>query len=340
MAEKPLFGSGSASGDRQEKPFWQSLDFVTGVGIPSLAVLASVIFPLEKMVRERKVKKKEEQAAKDEVFKVLKAKDLRTTIFDDVVGHERVKSKFLAWARRIRQADESSQKYLLLTGPPGTGKSMMVRAFASAISDDTTLVNVNCETLIKNPESILLLEKELQSLQKKQKPIVLLMDELSSVGNRQTGDADKINHLLRIMDGVTGLKGKVAIVGTTNYPEQLDDAFRNRFQQILPVPAPTQEERAQILASYLKRFNLTPDETVDLNQAAQHTEGMTGRKLEHAMEVLKEQLEEDRETLLMNTSKAEHEEILDKPLIFSEDQLFQAIRDTQDWVKDKIDVTV
>lgn len=308
------------------------MEFMLTLGIPVLAIGVGGAIELTKVNQTRKKEKKAERRAQSGVLKILNAKDLRSADFDSIVGHEAVKKKFRAWARRI-QEDGGSQKYMLLSGPPGTGKSLMARAFAASISKDTRLVEVKCEALMKDPQGLVILEEKLKKLQKKNKPIVLFMDELSSVGNRKTGNTQQINHLLRIMDGISGFKGKVAIVGTTNHPEMLDSAFRNRFQQILPVDAPSTEDRVKLLESYLKRFNLVADESVDLTKVAEKAEGLTGRKIEHAIEILQESLEDDRIEALLDVPKKDHARIKAEPMTFNQQQILQAINDATDWVQ-------
>lgn len=303
-----------------------------------LGVLTAIFGVLE-LVMKARIESRNERRGKEEVFRILSSKDLRAADFDQVVGHEPVKKKFRAWARRIQEDGGRTQKYMLLTGPPGTGKSLIVRAFAASISKDTRLIEVKCDTLIKDPLGVVRLEEMLRKLQKKKKPIVLFMDELSSVGNRRTGHADQINQLLRIMDGISGFKGKVAIVGTTNHPEVLDDAFRNRFQQILPVDAPDEGDRVQMLDFYLKRFNLIADESVDLAEVARQMDGMTGRKIEHTIEILQETLEDNRQESLLDVPEKERRRTLAEPLTFNVQQMLEAMQDATDWVKSNFELT-
>ncbi|MGH2481277.1 MAG: AAA family ATPase, partial [Ktedonobacteraceae bacterium] len=282
------------------------------------------------------IDRKKTKRLQDQVFKLLTPKDLSLASFDDVVGHERIKKKLKGWARRLEQGEENTQHSILLTGEPGTGKSMLTRAFAARISKDTSLLNVNCEALLEKPETIVLLEKELKKLQKKNKPLVLLMDEIGTVGDRtKTTEAAQYSLIVRILKIMDGLGGKVAIVGTANNPERMDRAMRNRFPEVLPVPPPTLDERIQQLRIYLGKAKLLPDDSVNVDQAALQMDGLTGRRIEYVTQVLRNSLLDDQGNLDEKGTHKKHPAKELQPMRFNQQQLLEAIEDTQDPTEQK-----
>lgn len=302
-------------------------------GIMGVTLVAACIAPAVQLW----IKKKEENKEKDQVFQLLKPADLRATSFDDVVGHERIKKKLKGWARRIEQGQENAQHSMLLTGEPGTGKSMLVRAFAARISDETSLLKVNCEALIEKPETIVLLERALKKLQDKNKPLVLLMDEIGIIGDRtRVSDAARQSMIVRVLKIMDGLGTKVAIVGTANNPEMMDRAIRNRFPEVLAVPGPTPEERAQQLERFLEKMSLIPDDSVDIQQAAMSMEGFTGRRIEFLTQVLRNSLVDEQGNLdEKGVRDRNQKEAALTPLTFNQQQLVEAIEDTRDPTEQK-----
>jgi AAA+ superfamily predicted ATPase len=273
---------------------------------------------------QRRADKKE----KEQVFKLIKPDNLRSASFEDIIGHERIKKNLKDWARRIEQGLQEPHS-VLLTGEPGTGKSMLVRAFANRISRETSLLQVNCEALLEKPETIVWLERDLKKLQKKKKPLVLLMDDIGILGDRtqavSPAQQSMITRVLKLMDG---LGARVAVIGTANNPALMDRAIRNRFPEVHRVPGPTLEERVQQLTKFLKDLNLIPDESVNLQEAASLTDGLTGRRIQFLAQNLRNAIANDEGDLDKKGVKTIQKSL--EPKTFNQQQLLEAIEDTID----------
>lgn len=111
-----------------------------------------------------------------------------------------------------------------------------------------------------------------------------------SMDQKKRGGSDVqtklLSTLLIEMDGV-GLKvqsnhnpeNHILIIGATNRPDSIDDALMRpgRFDRLIYVPAPTEEERADILRSITKNMPLAED--VQLQVLAKDTRNYSGADL-------------------------------------------------------------
>lgn len=176
---------------------------------------------------------------------------------------------------------------VLLHGPPGTGKSMLLRCVAQ---------NVNAHVLTVSGPSIVSkylgeTENALRSIfeeASKYQPALIIMDEVDSlVPSRDSDDSGGTENrvvatLLTMMDGLS-YNSQVVIVGATNRPNSIDIALRRpgRFDQEIEVGIPDADSRRDILQKQLDRmnlakFNLTAE---DITEMAAKTHGYVGADL-------------------------------------------------------------
>lgn len=176
---------------------------------------------------------------------------------------------------------------LLLYGPPGCGKTMVVRA----VAEEARLHLVMVEAAEILDCSVGVSEKKLSAAfieARRMKPSILFFDEVEALaGRRSTGTdfkAGLVSSFLTAFDGLADQNEGVLVIGATNTPWAVDTAFRRpgRFDKTLFVPPPDREAREEILHSLLSSRPLSG--SVNISAVADQTSGFSGADLMHLVE--------------------------------------------------------
>jgi SpoVK/Ycf46/Vps4 family AAA+-type ATPase len=172
---------------------------------------------------------------------------------------------------------------ILFYGPPGCGKTLLASAVATEIAavfycvDSASLMS---KWLGESEKNVAKLFQEAREQASKGQSAVIFLDEIDSIiGKRISevgGEVRTRNQFLKEMDGVLDKKRKlhVYVIGATNKPWELDDAFIRRFQKRIYVPLPAYDARLEMLRIYTK--NLKVDKEVELEGLATETDGYSG----------------------------------------------------------------
>jgi transitional endoplasmic reticulum ATPase len=168
---------------------------------------------------------------------------------------------------------------VLLYGPPGCGKTFIVKALAH--DGRANILSVKGAELMSKwvGES----EAGVRQLFAKARgaaPSLIFLDEIDALAPVRGGGEDQVGDrvvaaLLTEMDGIDVLKG-VVVVGATNRPDMVDPALLRpgRLERLLFVPPPDEAARAEIFKSSAAHTPL--DKGVDLAAIAKRTEGYSG----------------------------------------------------------------
>ncbi|MFN2525749.1 MAG: AAA family ATPase [Actinomycetota bacterium] len=169
---------------------------------------------------------------------------------------------------------------ILLSGPPGTGKTSIARVIAAQADCSFYPVSSSDVTSMWLGES----EKSIARLFDRARanaPSIIFFDEIDAIGSSRGtyGAYDRqINELLQQIDGVAGQRG-VLVIGATNRPDRLDAALTRggRLSRSIEIPLPDREARLALFRLMTKKM---PISGVDLESIADATEGLAGADIE------------------------------------------------------------
>jgi len=172
---------------------------------------------------------------------------------------------------------------VLLYGPPGCGKSMLVRALAATVGARFLVVSPSC-LLRKYVGETNLNVRALFSVAKKISPCVIFVDELDGLFRERGGEdhdvgRDLKTEFLQLWDGIrnhphsgaVGSTSSVLVIGASNRPFDVDSAFLRRMPRRVFVGLPDHDARVAVLQSMLQRVPLDPD--FDIGLIASKTDG-------------------------------------------------------------------
>jgi cell division protease FtsH len=214
--------------------------------------------------------------------------------FKDVAGIDEAKEEL----SEIVDFLQNPQKYLrlggriprgvLLSGAPGTGKTLLARAVAGEAGVPFFQMSASefVEMIVGVGASRV---RDLFQQAKAAAPAIIFIDELDAVGRSRAGGGPNIsgghdereqtlNQILTEMDGFDPRAG-VIVLGATNRPEILDPALLRpgRFDRRVSVQPPDRAGREAILRVHTRSVPLAED--VDLGSVAAATPGMVGADL-------------------------------------------------------------
>jgi ATP-dependent metalloprotease FtsH len=190
-----------------------------------------------------------------------------TTRLTDVIGARAAKEALAFirdWLREPRKyavAGVEPPRGILLTGPPGTGKTMLARALAGE-SDCAFLVESATGFVTmwqgSGPENV----RQFFARARRYAPSVVFIDEIDAIGAHRAevrpgavghGEMLALNALLAEMDGFAQTPTRpVVVIAATNHPEKLDPGLVRRFSRVIEVELPTRAERELYLTARLE----------------------------------------------------------------------------------------
>lgn len=215
---------------------------------------------------------------------------------------------------------------ILLSGPPGCGKTLLAQAIANETGRKVCLVQGAEIKGWRQGSS----EGNLTSAYQSVRPNgILIIDEIDAIAGKREHMVNETNMsivgtLCSILDGAK-YKDKVIVIGTTNKPHMLDNALRRpgRFDVEIQISPPDAIGRAQIFAIHTAGMPLA--QNVNLEVLAGRAHGFTGADIAGVCAALNQQL---LKRAVEELRKGTPQEKIVPELIATQEEFCQRIDDT------------
>jgi ATP-dependent metalloprotease FtsH len=197
--------------------------------------------------------------------------DVKGTKFSDVVGIPEAKEEvkqyvdFLKDPNKFTRLGARLPKGCLLTGEPGTGKTLLAKAVAAEA--DVPFFSCSGADFIEvmggsGPKRV----RELFEEARAASPCIVFVDEIDGIGARSgqkgsnSGSVSSeenrtINQLLAEMDGLSGGNDAVVVLAATNFQDNIDKALlrEGRFDRKINIDMPDLAARREVFEHYLSK---------------------------------------------------------------------------------------
>ena len=218
-----------------------------------------------------------------------------TTRFEDVQGIDSAKDEleeivdFLKQPEKYFGTGAKIPKGALLTGKPGTGKTLLARAIAGESS--VPFIQCSGSSFVEMFVGVGAKRvREVFEIARENEPCIIFIDEIDAIGKKRSMNGfaandereQTINQLLTEMDGFDNTS-QIVVIGATNRIDILDDALLRpgRFDRKIQVSLPDVHGREEILKVHAKDKMLSVD--VSLRDLAKQTTGFSGADLANVM---------------------------------------------------------
>lgn len=219
----------------------------------------------------------------------------RNITFKDIAGLKEEKFEleevvdFLKNPQKYKQMGAKIPKGILLSGAPGTGKTLLAKALAGE-AGVAFLPSSGAEFVEKYVGVGARRIRALFEQARKEAPCIIFIDEIDAIGSERNSSENTIEHnqtleqLLIEMDGFESSEADgIVVVAATNRIESLDKALLRpgRFDRQIVVSLPDVKGREEILKIHAR--NKKFEDSVDFKKIAYNTSGFSGAQLENLL---------------------------------------------------------
>ena len=211
-----------------------------------------------------------------------------TVRFADIGGLDQVKealTEAILWPQAHKEAFAALRLRpaagVLLSGPPGSGRTLLARALAQASGMNFIPLRparILSQFLGEAERAV----AEVFAKARNAAPCLVFLDEIDTLAPRRAGKDASLDRivaqLLTEMDGLSA-NTSVTVLAATNRPGAIDPALTRpgRFDLVIEIPPPDAPGRLAILRVHARALPLAPE--VDLARLAEAAEGASGAAL-------------------------------------------------------------
>lgn len=182
----------------------------------------------------------------DDVILPAKQKRLLLQILDEQKENVKLAAHNLPAANR-----------LLLCGPPGCGKTMTANAIANELGLPMAYVRLDGLVSSYLGQTSVNLRKVFSSMENK--PMVLFLDEFDAIAKKRD-DGNELGELKRVVTALLqnfdNMPDNVFLIAATNHEHLLDPAIWRRFNYVINLGYPDDEQRAVLIEKWLSEYNI------------------------------------------------------------------------------------
>lgn len=234
---------------------------------------------------------------KELMFKETLSQSIRdpediTETIDDIIGIKEARDvigdiiTFYKKPEMAKKLGVNLSSGILLTGEPGTGKTVVARAMAKELNRKVIMITGSDFTTHYYGDAIIKV-KMLFELAREIAPCIVFIDEIDGIGNRDNSrmhpeERRVINKFLSEMSERTLNEG-IVFIGATNNPKEIDKALLRdgRFDKKVVVNKPSMEDRKEAFIKFLGKRPTDDFEKIDFEYLAMKTAGMTVATIEN-----------------------------------------------------------
>jgi AAA+ superfamily predicted ATPase len=170
---------------------------------------------------------------------------------------------------------------VIFSGPPGCGKSLTINAIANAVKGKVTFIAITSKS-IERPSDL----SSIYEFARMLAPTLVVFEDVDLLGgDRSAGEfSPYVGELLAQLDGLTSNEGGIVTIASTNHPERLDKALKDRpsrFDRNLPFNQPDDDLRLIMLMRYLESYTFDPN--INFSKIIGELTGFTGAQIKEVV---------------------------------------------------------